>query len=214
MVRRTKAEALQTRALILDAAEQVFHRKGVLSASLKDIASEAGVTRGAIYWHFKNKHDVFMAMVDRSRLPFDNLSERAEDASEPDPLGRLREFMVYLLQQAVRDSSQRRLFEIMFQKCEFSGDNLDLLVRQREVCREASGRLARTFRNAMDRGQLPDTLDISKAVTWLHSQLTGVIMFWLLDPEVLDLEHAAADFVDTCLFALRSSPSLRAGADA
>ena len=111
MVRRTKAEALQTRAQILDAAEQVFHRKGVLSASLKDIASEAGVTRGAIYWHFKNKHDVFMAMVDRSRLPFDSLAERAEDASEPDPLGRLREFMVFLLQQAVCDPGQRRLFE-------------------------------------------------------------------------------------------------------
>ena len=71
MVRRTKSEALETRARILDAAEQVFLRKGVLSASLNDIASEAGVTRGAIYWHFKNKHDVFMAMVERGRLPFD-----------------------------------------------------------------------------------------------------------------------------------------------
>ncbi|MBL4571100.1 MAG: TetR family transcriptional regulator [Alcanivorax sp.] len=209
MVRRTKAEALQTRARILDAAEQVFHRKGVLSASLKDIASEAGVTRGAIYWHFKNKHDVFMAMVDRNRLPFDSLAERAEDASEPDPLGRLREFMVYLLQQAVRDPAQRRLFEIMFQKCEFSGENLALLDRQRDACRDSSGRLGRTFRNAIARGQLPENLDIAKSVTWLHSQLTGVIMYWLLDPQVLDLEGAATDFVDTCLFALQHSPSLR-----
>ena len=38
MVRRTKAEAMETRTRILDAAEQVFHRKGVLSASLNDIA--------------------------------------------------------------------------------------------------------------------------------------------------------------------------------
>lgn len=209
MVRRTKAEALQTRAQILDAAEQVFHCKGVLSASLKDIASEAGVTRGAIYWHFKNKHDVFMAMVDRGRLPFDSLAERAEDANEPDPLGRLREFMVYLLQQAVRDPSQRRLFEIMFQKCEFSGENADLLDRQRDSCRDSSARLARTFRNAMARGQLPNNLNIVKSVTWLHSQLTGVIMYWLLDPQVLDLEQAATDFVDTCLFALQHSPFLR-----
>ena len=48
-----------------------------------------------------------------------------------------------------------------------------------------------------------------KSVTWLHSQLTGVIMNWLVDPEVLDLERAATDFVDTCLFALQHSPSLR-----
>tara|TARA_B100000676_G_scaffold231019_1_gene229656 strand:+ start:365 stop:1009 length:645 start_codon:yes stop_codon:yes gene_type:complete len=209
MVRRTKAEALQTRAQILDAAEQVFHRKGVLSASLKDIASEAGVTRGAIYWHFKNKHDVFMAMVDRGRLPFDSLAERAEDASELDPLGRLHDFMVYLLQQAVRDPAQRRLFEIMFQKCEFSGENADLLDRQRDACRDSSARLARTFRNAMARGQLPNDLDVVKSVTWLHSQLTGALMYGLLDPQVLDLEQAATDFVDTCLFALQHSPSLR-----
>ena len=63
MVRRTKAEAMETRTRILDAAEQVFHRKGVLSASLNDIASEAGVTRGAIYWHFKNKEGLMAAVI-------------------------------------------------------------------------------------------------------------------------------------------------------
>src|SRR5690606_10590111 len=62
MARRTKAEAMETREQILDAAELVFHRKGVSCTSLNDIAAEAGVTRGAIYWHFKNKHDVFIAM--------------------------------------------------------------------------------------------------------------------------------------------------------
>ena len=162
MVRRTKAEAMETRARILDAAERVFHHRGVLSSSLNDIATEAGVTRGAIYWHFKNKHDVFIAMVDRGRLPFDTMSERAQDVTEPDPLGRFREFMIYLLQQVVRDPSQRRLFEIMFQKCEFSGENLDLLERQRESCREASSRMARMFRNAVARGQLPATLDVGQ----------------------------------------------------
>ncbi len=79
MVRRTKSEAMETRTQILDAAERVFQRDGVLSASLNDIATEAGVTRGAIYWHFKNKHDLFMAMVERGRLLFDILSEKAED---------------------------------------------------------------------------------------------------------------------------------------
>ena len=86
MVRRTKAEAMETRTHILDAAEHVFHRKGVLSASLNDIACEAGVTRGAIYWHFKNKHDVFVAMADRRRLPFEALAQRAGADDEVDPV--------------------------------------------------------------------------------------------------------------------------------
>lgn len=209
MVRRTKSEALETRARILDAAEQVFQRKGVLSASLNDIATEAGVTRGAIYWHFKNKHDVFMAMVERGRLLFDMMSEKAEDPTEPDPLGKLAEFMVYLLQMVVNDPAQQRIFDIMFHKCEFSGDNLELLALQRDKCRQSSSRMGRVLDNAIARQQLPSTLDVSRAVVWLHSQLTGMIMFWLLDPDSVDLADEAENFVGASLHSLQTSPSLR-----
>lgn len=54
MARRTKEEAEETRIQILDAAERVFYDKGVSRASLAEIASDAGVSRGAIYWHFEN----------------------------------------------------------------------------------------------------------------------------------------------------------------
>lgn len=208
MVRRTKSEALETRTRILDAAEQVFLHKGVLSASLNDIASEAGVTRGAIYWHFKNKHDLFMAMVERGRLLFDILSEKAEAPDEPDPLGRLAEFLRFLLQKVVNDPGQRRIFEIMFHKCEFSGENLALLGLQRDKCRESSSRLGRVLRNAIQREQLPANLDVDRSVVWLHSQLTGMIMYWLLDPESVDLGEQACGFVDTCLYSLAHCPAL------
>ena len=55
MARRTKEEALATRHALLDAAERVFGRRGVARTSLVEIAEEAGVTRGAVYWHFKDK---------------------------------------------------------------------------------------------------------------------------------------------------------------
>lgn len=53
-MRKTKSEAEKTRQHLLDAALEVFWRKGVTSASLQEIAEEAGVTRGALYWHFAN----------------------------------------------------------------------------------------------------------------------------------------------------------------
>ena len=53
MARRTKEDAAATRNGLIDAAERVFCEKGVSRASLSDIASAAGATRGAIYWHFK-----------------------------------------------------------------------------------------------------------------------------------------------------------------
>ncbi len=208
MVRRTKSEALETRARILGAAEQVFLRKGVLSASLNDIASEAGVTRGAIYWHFKNKHDVFMAMVERGRLPFDMVSEKAEDPREPDPLGKLSEFMVFILRRVVSDPAQQRLVEIMFHKCEFSGDNHKLLLLQRDKTRESCARIGRMLGNAVKRGQLPSRLDVHRSAIWLHSQLTGIIMHWLLERDSVDLDREAPGIVATSLCCLQTSPYL------
>src|SRR5690606_22406871 len=117
MARRTKAEAMETREQILDAAELVFHRKGVSCTSLNDIAAEAGVTRGAIYWHFKNKHDVFIAMSERRRVPFDTLLRQAMLPDEPDPLGAIRAVMMTMLNELAGDPQKRRLFEIYFLRC-------------------------------------------------------------------------------------------------
>jgi TetR/AcrR family acrAB operon transcriptional repressor len=62
MVRRTKEEALATRAALLDAAEKVFRQHGVTRATLGAVASAAGVTRGALYWHFRDKDELFAAL--------------------------------------------------------------------------------------------------------------------------------------------------------
>lgn len=59
MARKTKQQALETRQHILDVALRLFSQQGVSATSLAEIANAAGVTRGAIYWHFKNKSDLF-----------------------------------------------------------------------------------------------------------------------------------------------------------
>lgn len=58
MSKRTHAEALQTKRSILDAAAKVFSANGFAKTSLSDIARDADVTRGAIYWHFENKTEL------------------------------------------------------------------------------------------------------------------------------------------------------------
>ena len=62
MVRKTKEDTEQTYTALLDAAERVFKDKGVAAATLNDIAGAAGMTRGAIYWHFKDKEELFDAL--------------------------------------------------------------------------------------------------------------------------------------------------------
>jgi AcrR family transcriptional regulator len=59
-----------TRTLLLDAAEELFARKGFSGASLEEIADAAGYTRGAIYAHFGGKEELFLAVIERQRQRF------------------------------------------------------------------------------------------------------------------------------------------------
>lgn len=68
-MRRTKEDSEKTRTAILLAAEELFLEKGVSHTSLEQIARAAGVTRGAVYWHFQNKAHLFNEMLNQVRLP-------------------------------------------------------------------------------------------------------------------------------------------------
>ena len=119
MVRRTKEEAFETRESILDAAEQCFHAKGVSRTSLSDIAQAAGVTRGAIYWHFHDKADLLDALFQRIQMPLEELSQKSQDASASDPLERFSKLLITVLQRLEADPSARRVNEILLLKCDY-----------------------------------------------------------------------------------------------
>jgi len=69
--RWTREKRLEhTRTLLLDAAEELFARKGFSAAALDDIADAAGYTRGAIYAHFAGKEELFLAVIERNRQRF------------------------------------------------------------------------------------------------------------------------------------------------
>ena len=70
MARKTREEALATRENILDAALACFHENGVAGTTLATIGERAGYSRGAVYWHFKNKSEVLEAMIRRTHMPF------------------------------------------------------------------------------------------------------------------------------------------------
>jgi len=211
MARRTKEEALETRHRILDAAEAVFHARGVARPSLADIAKAAGVTRGAIYWHFKNKSDVFAAMSDRVHLPLEALCEPERIASKEDPLGSIRDICAFALRQTVENPQWRRVFEIVFHKCEMVEENGAIFQRQRQSHQEGTVKMRDHLRLAVDRGQLPADLDLDLAVNVFHASIGGMLSHWLFAPEDFDLETNAARVSDAFIDTLRLSPALRKG---
>lgn len=207
MVRRTKEEALATRDRILDAAEHVFFDKGVSHTSLADIAQHAGVTRGAIYWHFANKSELFDAMFDRVLLPIDELKSATATPSA-DPLGKIRQILVWCLLGVSRDPQLRRVFSILFMKCEYVADMEPLLLRNRRGMSDALHAIEADLAQAVANGQLPGNLDTWRATLLLHALVSGFIHDMLMLPDEIDAEQHAERLVDSCFDILRLSPAM------
>ncbi|UVM37570.1 efflux system transcriptional repressor EmhR [Pseudomonas sp. B21-017] len=209
MVRRTKEEAQETRSQILEAAEKAFFERGVARTTLADIATLAGVTRGAIYWHFSNKADLLQAMLDTLHEPLNEMAKASESQDELDPLGCMRKLLIHLFHQVAMDPKTRRINEILFHKCEFTDEMCDLRQQRQTVSLDCNVRIALALSNAVNRGQLPENLDAARAAISLHAYIDGILYQWLLAPDSFQLHIEAERWVDTGLDMLRLSPSLR-----
>ncbi len=63
-MKRTKEDALVTRDKLISTAFKEFLETGFEESRLEDIALKAGVTRGAFYWHFRDKYDLLEAVIE------------------------------------------------------------------------------------------------------------------------------------------------------
>lgn len=209
MARNTKEEAEETRNRILDAAEDVFYRQGVARTSLAEIAHAAEVTRGAIYWHFKNKSDLFDAMCERVCLPLEAMIEPRTEEERADPLGRLRNQFIFILTETANNPHSRKVIDIMLHKCEFIDASDAIYIRQKECYQKGVVDIERSLQDAIDRGQLPQDLDVVVAGISVHAVLAGLLNNWLFVPENFNLAEKAAQLINASFEMLRYAPSLR-----
>lgn len=205
MARKTKEDALLTRELILDAAERVFHKRGVSRTSLQEIAQDAGLSRGAIYWHFENKGELFHAMMERVTLPMMAGFNDLRSGLEEQPLEQIRRNTASALQQIVHNDQVRRVFEIATHKVEYV-DELQLM-RERHVAgrNECIDDTHRLMQVAHDKGQVRSDIDLRSATLGLFALVGGLKIHWLLDPGGFDLEAVGETTLDSYLRGLAPS---------
>jgi TetR/AcrR family acrAB operon transcriptional repressor len=202
MARRTKEEAQATRNLILDTAEVVFHERGVARTTLNDIAMAAGLTRGAIYWHFKDKADLFNAMMKRVTLPLEETAHGSDAPSLDDPLAYMRDNFIQALHLTVNDPQVRRVFEIATHKVEYVDETRAVRDRHLATRDECLAHAERGIGLATRRGLLPRRIPAKSAALGLHALIDGLIQNWMLDPEAFDLVKVGQQVLDAYLAGL------------
>lgn len=179
MPRRTHEDALNTRRAILESARRLFSRRGFERTSLSDIAKYAGVTRGAIYWHFEDKGELLCALCEEINKD-KRLSANLADASKPeekDPLDCLRR---WLMTHGSDESVQfftSSLFALIDRIMSGVGNPSNAAVRDRfiKLYESQSDDIYATLANAVSKGQLPRNLDLNLSKAVLAIFIVGYI---------------------------------------
>ena len=207
MPRRTKEDALATRHALLDAAECVFQRQGVAATSLADIAAEAGASRGAIYWHFKDKADLFNAMMERVSLPLEHALHDAAGEALADPLRRLRRTLLHVLHTAVHDPRTRRVFEVATHKVEYVDSLCSVRERHLAVRNECLRDMVQMLGHAAGRCGVALPLPAEAAARGLHALMDGLIQNWMLDTAAFELRRTGEQAIDAYLAGIGLDPA-------
>jgi AcrR family transcriptional regulator len=183
-----QSPAHETRERIIASAARVFARKGFQRASLDEVAADAGLTKGAIYWHFKNKNDLLFAMLDcrlqRDTAPLmGDLQALIRDGG--DPLATLTRMFASGLRRCTDDPEWGHLYLECLN-----------LSRQDEVREKLSAFYDRVWamsgsftRELQTHGLTGDGISPEDAAVFWAALFDGLMLAWLIKGEAVDFDR-------------------------
>ena len=179
MARRTKEEAEETRRLLLQTALAKFSESGIHKTTLAQIAAAAGVTRGAIYWHFRDKLEMLDALFDEVFQPLYHQFEKNAEKLADQPFQLLGNIAVEFINELVGNPVMQQTLSLAMQ----IHGNEELNQRCRKNESEDREMLAALFQTAQNLGQLKPELTVDMAVFMYCSFIEGIVYNWLGNPE-------------------------------
>ncbi len=197
-MRRTKEEAEITRREILKAGLRAFAGKGYAATRLEDVAEEAGVTRGAIYWHFDSKEALYLQLMEET---FERYQEQVRQALqvEGSPLTKIRNLLKELFVMLEDDEDYRAAYTTSL----FRTTDADGMQDQFTKIVTFMGELGRTLGNLIQEGieigEIDPATNPFTAAVALVSYINGVEISWLGAPESFPVKSMADDLADFIL---------------
>lgn len=170
-----------TKTKILDAGSHMFAKNGYEGTSLDQIASNAGLSKGAVYWHFSNKSDVYLAICDRSlKQLVNNIGEKFNTA----------------FASANQLDAIKSLVESELKSCEDHAGELPRLFLQfvstnseKAVQEKLSDSFANLFletsnvlKQLQQKKLINQQLDCEALAVSLHALINGIVLMWLINP--------------------------------
>jgi TetR/AcrR family acrAB operon transcriptional repressor len=194
-MRKTKEEADITKQSILDAAVKLFSEHGVAKTSLEKIAKAAGVTRGAVYWHFSSKQDIFEALHDQLHSPFIQVITDGLEAVSPNAIEQLQVVCTELLIELEQNKMKKKIATLFLLRCDYSDEFAQSKERYNVKKKQKNGTLSRYFDKAIKQGVLPENTDSMLLTIGISAYLRGIAVEYLEDPDAFSMQDNAAKLI-------------------
>jgi TetR/AcrR family acrAB operon transcriptional repressor len=201
-VKRTKEEAAATRAKVLKAALSAFSRKGYAAATLDDVAATAKVTRGAIYWHFKGKADLYNTLVEEMSARGASVVQQAvaEGGTLIDILRRVFISQCALIED---DREARAVMELALFKTSLDPDLQAGRRKQIDAGNALIAGIADAMKMGVSQGILRDDMDPTDMARAFIAFENGAIQQWLASPKSFSLKKSAESFAEILIKGLQ-----------
>lgn len=184
---RTPNVGEDRREQIIDAAMRVFAQKGFARASNRDVAREAGITTGLIYYYFENKEDLLKAALEE-RSPVQIMTQISPEMLEQPPDVLLPLLIIRLL-DLVESEQFVNVIRVLLPEMLHGSTEMAPIVLSffQRVISFLSGYL----KTQVTRGKIRADLDVDAAAQVIASSIIGMVMRRQImhDPGVLQYTH-------------------------
>ena len=198
MVRKTKEDAQLTRQRIIDAAREVFLTRGVSKSTLEHIAAQADVTRGAVYWHFKNKTEIFHALRDQVFLPLiDRMDDTLAVESSDDALTQIEKSLCDTVHELNKNIAMRQTYEILMMKCEYVDEFATVLQQILDNCANISDKFELAYVRANAQKILAGTHSPRALALDTHLFFSGLLHMWVKDSDGSRFRFQAIELINS-----------------
>lgn len=188
---------------ILNTAALVFARRGFSQARMDDIVHESGLSKGAIYWYFKSKDEIILALLQRF---FDTEMEEIQAilARSDEPVAARLSHYNRLMVASVEKIAAEGLLPLFY---EFYA----LATRQDSarqfICSYFElfhALAANLIRQGVEQGELDAAVEPELTATTLSALYEGIILMWTIDPDTVHLQAQFDSALHTFLWGMQA----------
>jgi len=197
-MRRTKEEAEETKKKIVEAAVELFEINGYEATRIEDVADKVGLTRGAVYWHFKSKIDLYEYILTMFEKRLDRLIEESLQETTS-PASRLRWLIVNMItrQEILVGFRQMKMVTISNLRVIKTSDILQK--RGEKAADKYMKVLGQIITDGIAAGEIRKDVNPVHAAWLTAFFVAGAIGINMHKPGFIDLRESVPDIVDLFL---------------